>query len=326
MPARVRPAFIPPMLLQRMEQLPDDRTRWVYELKLDGYRAVAVKRGGVVHLRSRNDNDFTVKYPAIAPALATLPDDTVIDGEVVALDEAGRPSFGALQNYNAASGLPLVYYVFDVMVLAGRDVMRETFETRRALLERTVVPALVEPARYAGALDAPLRDLIHSVRTQGFEGLVAKRRDSRYEAGLRSGAWLKMRVNRGQELVIGGYTLGTQTFDALISGYYDGDRLVYVARTRNGFTPALREQLFKKLRPLEVHQCPFANLPEARAGRWGAGLTAAKMAECRWVKPVLVGQFEFVEWTLDNHLRHSRFIGLREDKAAGEVIRDFTRE
>jgi DNA ligase D-like protein (predicted ligase) len=324
--ARVRSAFIPPMLLLRTEQLPDDRSRWVYQLKLDGYRAVAFKRGGTVHLRSRNDNDFSVRYPAVARGLAKLPNDTVIDGEVVALDEAGRPSFGALQNYHAASGLPLVYYVFDVMVLAGRDVRGETFDVRRALLEREIVPALVEPARYPGELDAPLRDLIHSVKAQGFEGLVAKRRDSLYESGVRSGAWQKMRVNRGQELVIGGYTLGTRTFDALISGYYDGDRLIYVARTRNGFTPVLREQLFRKLRPLHVDQCPFANLPEAKGGRWGAGLTAAKMAECRWVKPVLVGQFEFVEWTADNHLRHSRFIGLREDKAARAVSRDLTPE
>ena len=324
MPQRVTARFIEPMLLLRTETLPDDAARWEYQLKLDGYRAVAFKSGGTVHLRSRNDNDFSVKYPAITRALATLPNDTVIDGEVVALDEAGRPSFGALQNYNAAAGLPLVYYVFDVMVLAGRDVMSQTFDARRALLEREVVPALVEPARYPGALDAPLRDLIHSVKTQGFEGLVAKRRDSIYEAGVRSGAWQKLRVNQGQDLVIGGYTEGTRTFDALISGYYDGDRLIYVARTRNGFTPVLREQLFRKLRPLEMHQCPFANLPEAKGGRWGAGLTAAKMAECRWVKPVLVGQFEFVEWTADNHLRHSRFIGLREDKAARDVSRDIT--
>src|SRR5262249_5084399 len=157
---------------------------------------------------------------------------------------------------------------------------------------------------------APLRDLIHSVKAQGLEGLVAKRRDSLYEPGLRSGAWLKMRVNQGQELVIGGYTIGTRTFDALIVGYYEGRRLLYAARTRNGFTPAMREQLFRKLRPLEIRNCPFANLPETWSGRFGQGLTTEKMADCRWLKPVLVGQFEFVEWTPDNHLRHTRFMGL----------------
>jgi len=144
--------------------------------------------------------------------------------------------------------------------------------------------------------------------------LVAKRRDSRYEAGIRSGAWAKMRINEGQEFVIGGYTLGGQTFDALVFGYYDGPRLLYAARTRNGFTPPLRESLMRRFRGMETTICPFANLPEARSGRWGQGLTAAKMKECRWLKPQLVGQFEFLEWTPDDHLRHSRFVALRDDK------------
>jgi bifunctional non-homologous end joining protein LigD len=212
--------------------------------------------------------------------------------------------------------------VFDVMVLAGRDLMREPLERRRELLEQKVLPKLSEPARYASSLDAALPVLVQSVKEQGFEGLVAKRRDSAYEPGLRSGAWMKMRVNRGQEFVIGGYTRGTSTFDALIFGVYEGNRLIYVARTRNGFTPLTRAQLFRKFKGLETSDCPFANLPEAKSGRWGQGLTAAKMAECQWVKPELVGRFEFLEWTGDNHLRHSTFVGLREDKRARDVVRE----
>jgi ATP-dependent DNA ligase len=131
-----------------------------------------------------------------------------------------------------------------------------------------------------------------------------------------------MRVNRGQEFVIGGYTIGSKTFDALIFGRHEGDRLIYVARTRNGFTPAVRQQVFKKFHGLEIKECPVANLPEARSGRWGQGLTKAKMAECRWLKPVLVAQIEFLEWTSDNHLRHSKFIGLRDDKPARHVRRE----
>ena len=111
-------------------------------------------------------------------------------------------------------------------------------------------------------------------------------------------------------------------FDALVVGYYEGEKLMYAARTRSGFTPASRVALFKKLKPLEIKECPFANLPEKKAGRWGAGLTAAKMEECRWLRPVLVGQFEFVEWTDDGHLRHSRFVGLRSDKKARAVTRE----
>jgi bifunctional non-homologous end joining protein LigD len=158
----------------------------------------------------------------------------------------------------------VLYFVFDVMVLAGRDVMREPLEMRRHLLEKKILPALGEPVRYAAPLDASLPVLIESVKAQGLEGLVAKRLDSRYEAGLRSGAWQKMRVNRGQEFVIGGYTVGTKTFDALIFGYDEGDRLMYAARTRNGFTPVVREQLFKKFRGLETKDCPFVLLPIRR--------------------------------------------------------------
>ena len=309
------------MLLLRTDTLPDDAARWEYQLKFDGYRAIAFKTGGTLYLRSRNDNDFSRRYPAIVRGLAKLPDETSIDGEVVALGEDGRPSFNALQNYGAST-TPIVYYVFDVMVLGGRDVKGDPLETRRDLLERKVLPKLAEPVRYTGTLEASLRDLVHSVKAQGLEGLVAKRRGSRYEPGLRSGAWLKMRIDRGQEFVIGGYTVGTTTFDALILGYYEGDRLIYVARTRNGFTPGIREQVFKKFRGLEIPDCPFANLPEARSGRWGQGLIKAKMAECRWLKPVLVGQFEFLEWTEDHHLRHSRFMGLRDDKPARDVRRE----
>ena len=321
MPARARARFVPPMLLLRSETLPDDPVRWLYELKMDGYRAVAYKTGGTVRLRSRNENDFTKRYPAVTRGLANLPDETVIDGEVVALDADGRPSFNALQNADS-SGTTIVYYVFDVMMLVGRDLVRETLEVRRQLLEQEVLPRLAEPVRYLGELRAPLRDLIHSVRQHSFEGLVAKRRGSRYEPGLRSGAWMKMRVNQGQEFVIGGYTLGTRTFDALVIGYYEQDRLLFATRTRNGFTPASRQQLFRKFRGLEIADCPFANLPEARSGRWGQGLTKAKMAECRWLRPVLVGQFEFLEWTADNHLRHARFVALRDDKPARSVRRE----
>jgi bifunctional non-homologous end joining protein LigD len=312
--------FIHPMLLLRTDSLPDSE-QWVYELKLDGYRAIAFKRDGVVHLRSRNDNDFSGRYPGVVKGLAKMPDDTVIDGEVIAFDDDGRPSFNALQNYGSATA-PVIYYVFDVMVLAGRDVMREPLDKRRELLEQKVLPKLAEPVRYASSLDAAVPVLVQSVKEQGFEGLVAKRRTSVYESGLRTGAWMKMRVNRGQEFVIGGYTRGTKSFDALIFGYYEGEKLMYVARTRNGFTPVLRAQLFKKFKGLEINECPFANLPEARSGRWGQGLTKAKMANCQWLKPVLVGQFEFLEWTADNHLRHSKFIGLREDKPAKDVVRE----
>lgn len=308
------------MLLLRTEKLPEGPD-WAYEIKLDGYRALAFKTGGKLQLRSRNDNDFALRYPSIAKALAFLPDDTAVDGEIVALDAEGKPSFNALQNYGSSKA-DLIFYVFDVMVLAGKDVMGEPLRQRRELLEKKVLTKLDEPIRYSPALEASLADLVHSVKAQGFEGLVAKRRDSKYQPGERTGAWQKMRVNQGQELVIAGYTPSSKNFDALVIGYYEDGKLMYAARTRNGFTPASRAELFKKLKPLEIKECPFANLPEKKAGRWGAGLTAEKMKECRWLKPQLVGQFEFVEWTDVSHLRHTKFIALRDDKKAKDVVRE----
>jgi bifunctional non-homologous end joining protein LigD len=239
----------------------------------------------------------------------------------VALDEDGKPSFNTLQNFGSGAA-PLYFYIFDLLVIAGRDVMSRQLVERRQLLETQVLPELAEPIRYSPILTAPLSDLIESVKSQGLEGPVAKRNDSKYEAGLRSGAWQKMRINRGQELVIAGYTPSAKNFDALVIGYYDGSKLMYAARTRNGFTPASRAELFKKIKPLEIKDCPFANLPEQHAGRWGAGLTLKKMSDCRWLKPKLVGQFEFVEWTSDGHLRHSKFVALRADKEALTVKRE----
>ena len=219
MPSRATQAkFIEPMLLLVTETLPEG-TGWSYELKLDGFRALAIKTGGDVRLRSRNDNDFNRKYAGIAKALVSLPDETVIDGEVVAVDPAGRPSFSTLQN--GAAGATICYYVFDVLVLAGRNVMGEPLATRRELLTSEVLPMLAEPVREATRFDAALADLIAAVRAQGLEGLVAKRLDSVYEPGARSGAWRKMRINRSQEFVIGGYTRGGLTFDAIVIGKWD---------------------------------------------------------------------------------------------------------
>jgi DNA ligase D-like protein (predicted ligase) len=315
-----RGSFVEPMLCLATNRLPEGEA-WQYELKLDGYRALAIKSGGKVQLRSRNNKDFTTRYSAITKALQKMPDETVIDGEVVAFDASGRPSFNTLQNYGPRE-VPIFYYAFDLPVLSSGDLRSEALHFRRGLLRTKVLSKLGEPIRYSPELDGSLADLVQSVREQKFEGLIAKRLDSRYESGERSGAWLKMRVNQGQEFVIGGYTPGPTHFDALIFGYYEGKKLLYVARTRNGFTPSLRAQIFKRFRGLETADCPFANLPETHTGRWGVGLTAARMKECRWLRPLLVGMFEFAEWTPDGHLRHSRFVAFREDKDPQNVHRE----
>jgi ATP-dependent DNA ligase len=219
-------AFISPMLLLRTERLPEG-SGWLYELKLDCYRAIAAKSAGCVRVWSRNENDFGVRYPAIAKALTKLPDDTVVDGEIVALDEERRPSFKTLQNYGSAQ-TPVIYYLFDVMVLNGRDLRGKTPLERRQLLEEHVFPELAEPIRSSPVLPGSLNDLIAAVEGQGLEGLVGKGSDSRYESGERSGAWMKMRINQGQEFVIGGYS-GRPRIRRVSSGITKG-RISFTSR------------------------------------------------------------------------------------------------
>jgi ATP-dependent DNA ligase len=168
----------------------------------------------------------------------------------------------------------------------------------------------------------PAERMLALVRNHGLEGVVAKRLSSTYEHGRRSGAWAKMRVELAQELVIGGYTPGSHGFDAVLAGFYRSDGLHFCGSVRAGFVPASRRTLHAKLTPLEAAACPFVNLPEASAGRWGQGLTAAKMKDCVWLRPETVAQFRFLEWTPADHLRHAAFVALRDDKDACLVVQE----
>jgi ATP-dependent DNA ligase len=196
---------------------------------------------------------------------------------------------------------------------------------RRGLM-RTVLKLRSPRIHISDYFETSAADMLRAVREQGLEGVVAKRRDSVYEEGKRTGAWIKYRVNRGQELVIGGYIPGPHGLDSITVGYYKGEDLIYVGRVRNGFVPASRRQVFGKLRKLAIRECPLVNLPETRQTRWGEGLTADVMTKCIWVRPELVAQIEFLEWTGGDHLRHARFVGLREDKDARLVVKEQTEE
>jgi DNA ligase D-like protein (predicted ligase) len=290
------------------------------EIKLDGYRALAVKSGTGVTLFSRRRKSLNRQFPYIVEALADLPAGTVVDGEVVAIDESGRPNFNLLQNVRADASRGQ-YYIFDLLCWKGRDLMRVPLEERRTLL-KSVVVILEKRIRVADYFEATPNDLLAAVREQGLEGIIGKRKDSVYQPGKRSGAWIKYRVNRGQEFVIGGYFPGPHGFDSLIVGYYDGDKLMYVARTRNGFVPASRRQVFSKLKDLETPTCPFVNLPETRRSRFGEELNAEKMKKAVWLRPEAVAQIEFLEWTGGDRLRHSKFVGLRQDKNPRSVIKE----
>ena len=308
------------MLCRAVTELPEGAD-WQYEIKLDGYRALGIKSAGRTRLLSRNGNDFSVRFASVASALSRLPDESVVDGEIVALDESGRPSFHLLQNYHR-SGSALQFYLFDLLHLAGRNVCHCPLDERRDLLRGAIMPEMPEQIRLSERFDALPADIVAAAREQRLEGIIAKHRRSLYESNRRSGAWAKMRINQGQELVVGGYVPAGRNFDSLIVGYYERSKLLYAARVRNGFVPALREKIFERLRKLERATCPFANLPQGDKGRWGQGLTADKMAQCRWLKPQLVAQIEYADWTDVNHLRHSRFVALRDDKAPKEVRRD----
>jgi DNA ligase D-like protein (predicted ligase) len=292
---------------------------WVYEIKLDGYRAEAIRTSEGVSFLSRNGKSLNKKFPYIVDALKELPINTVIDGELVALDDSGRPEFNRLQNYSGTAE-HIRYFVFDLIVLKGRDLTKLSFSERRTLLAQL---SFTSPRiGISEFLTVSAETMLAAVKEQGLEGVVAKRKDSLYEAGKRSGAWVKRRVNAGHEFVIGGYTPGSNGIDAIIVGYYRGQDLIYVARTRNGFVPASRRSLFQRLQGLRTEQCPFANLPETRKARWGEAMTAEQMKECVWVRPELVAQIEFLEWTEADHLRHSKFVALREDKEARQVVKE----
>jgi len=312
-------AFIVPMECLAVPQLPDG-SNWVYEIKLDGFRAVAINSKGKLGLFSKNQKSFNRKYPYIIEALGDLPENTVIDGEVVALDDAGRPNFNLLQ-HSRSQASRICYFVFDLLVYEKRDLMHLPFTVRRQIMS-SVLKFSSPRIRMAQHFETSAEEMVRAVRQQELEGVIAKRKDSRYEAGKRSGSWAKYRVNRGQELVIGGYVPGAHGFDSIIVGYYRGNELAYIAGVRNGFVPATRRQVFERLRPLEETVCPFVNLPETHKGRWGDGLTAEDMEKCIGVRPELVARIEFLEWTESNRLRHAKFAGLREHRSARSVVKE----
>jgi len=292
---------------------------WTFEAKLDGYRAVGVKTSRDTILYSRNGKNFNRRYPYIVEALAELPPDTVVDGEVVALDDSGLPDFHALQHFQASASR-IQYFLFDVLVWNGRDLTNLPLTERRKVLK--AIKLRSPRISISEQFDISADQMLAAVRQQGLEGVVAKRKDSFYESGKRTGSWAKMRINKGQEFVVGGFTPGVHGLDSVIVGYYRGKDLLYVARTRNGFVPATRRSVYEKLKPFIIDKCPFVNLPETGRARWGEILDAEKMKKCVWVRPKLLAVIEFLEWTEGDRLRHSKFVALREDKNPRNVVKE----
>ena len=301
-----------PMLATLAADVPSGKD-WLYEVKWDGYRAVGRVAGGDATLTSRRGNDLTQRFSTVARALgrAVRTPDCVIDGEVCALDEQGRSSFSVMQQ---GSG-PLVYYVFDVLEVDGEPLIDLPLGERRERLAR-----LVDPSGGVVRLSDSFEDgraLYDAALAQGLEGVVAKKRESRYQPGKRTREWLKVKTHREQEFVVAGYTKGkgrrSAGFGALILAVLEDGRLEYVGNVGTGFTEEEIERLLGKLRPLERDEPPFVEVPK---------MAKVKRDDIVWVEPRLVAEVSFAEWTHDSRLRAPVYKGLREDKAPEEVRRE----
>ena len=233
------------------------------------------------------------------------------------MDDDGRVSLNLLQHHRSKAQA-IQFYAFELLIYRGRSLLRVPLQSRRQLLAEAL-HRIADPVRLSEAFETAPTDLIQAAKEMALEGIIAKRKNSLYEPGKRSGAWLKYRINRGQEFVVGGYTPG-HPFDALIVGSYEGEKLYYVGKVRNGFVPQVRREVYRKFKGLEIDTCPFTNLPEKKRTMWA--LTKEEMKNCQWLKHQLVAQIEFAEWTPDGHLRHSKFVGLREDKNPWAVARE----
>ncbi len=317
--------FIDPMK-PRLVKDPPAAGDWIYELKFDGIRLIVVKTDKKVSLLSRNKNELAGRFPEIVEAVRNLPSrECVIDGEVVALDDEGRSSFQLLQAREIEGRKsPVYFYAFDLLQLDGKSLIGLSLEARKNVLEKLCADA-GDPIRYSGAIGEEAKPLLKEVKRRGLEGIIGKQRNSVYQPGRRSGAWIKLKCVNEQEFVIGGYTPpqgSRKHFGAILVGYYKNKKLVFAGKVGTGFTAKSLATLHRKFQQQERESCPFVDLPSKQNGQWVQGITPSMMRKMHWVNPVFVCEIKFAEWTRDNKLRAPVFVGLREDKKASEVLRE----
>jgi len=320
-----KPHFVEPMKAKLVEK-PPATADWIYELKFDGIRLIAVRADKKMSLLSRNQNDLSARFPEIVEAIKNLAArECVIDGEVVALDEGGRSSFQLLQGLKMEGRKsPVYFYAFDLLQLDGKGLVGLPLEARKNVLEKLSVDA-DDPIRYSGAIGTDAEPLLDEVKRRGLEGLIGKQRNSVYEPGRRSGAWIKLKCVQEQEFVIGGYTPpqgARKHFGAILVGYYDKNKLVFAGKVGTGFTTKSLSMLYKKLQKEARDDCPFVDLPSKQNGQWVQGITPSMMKKMDWVNPKFVAQIKFAEWTRDGKLRAPVFLALREDKKPTDVVRE----
>jgi len=324
MKAAPLPEFVEPMKAKLAAAAPHGD--WIYEIKFDGWRALALKGGSQARLVSRNEKDFGSKFPEVMESLALVDaQDAIIDGEIVALDDKGRSSFQLLQAYDMGQERPRIYfYAFDLLQLNCKDLKKLPLEERKEKLQDLIKdkPGVI---RFSAGLGGDAAPLLEQAKKLELEGLIGKKAESLYEVGGRSGSWIKLKLLQEQEFVIGGYTDpegSRQFFGSVIVGYYKGKDLVFAGKVGTGFNTKLLRSLHGRFKAISQEKCPFINLPLPRGSKWGQCITKAEMKICHWVEPSMVCQVKFGEWTRDDRLRQPVFLGLREDKDASEVIRE----
>ncbi len=285
---------------------------------------MALRCGSETRILSGNQKDLGSKFTEVKDSIAALNiQEAIIDREIVALDKKARSSFQLLQGLDMGQKKPsIAFYAFDLLQLNGKNLQNLPIEERKAKLKELLKkpPGVI---RYSVSFTKDIPELLDRTRKLGLEGLIGKRSGSRYEPGKRTGAWIKLKLHQEQEFVIGGYTEpegSRKYFGALLVGFYEGKKLKYAGRVGTGFSEKLLSALFSKLDKIRVEKCPFYNLPAVGRSRWDQGLTAAEMKRCHWVKPTMVCQIKFTEWTRDDRLRQPVFLGIREDKNANEVV------
>ncbi len=318
-PRQAMPADLVPMLATLVDK-PFDDEGWSYEVKWDGYRALGYLTKGKVMLRSRNNKTFEKYYP-IYDALGQWPVDLILDGEIVVLNDKGQSDFGALQNWRSEADGPLIYYVFDLLWMDGRDLTGVPLAQRRSLLE-SVVPQ-DGTIRYSESFDTGGKEFFAKAQQLGLEGIMAKRTDSLYTPGVRTREWLKIKTASRQEVVIGGFTRNEDSpklFSALLVGVFEEGRLQYTGKVGTGFSEQMQRDMMKKFKSYIQKNSPFTTEPDVnQPSRFRPNPPAAKPT---WLKPVLVGEVAFREMTTDGVMRQPSFQGMREDKDAKDVVRE----
>jgi bifunctional non-homologous end joining protein LigD len=318
------PVFVPVMKATVTAKLPEG-PEWIYEVKWDGYRVEAIKNGRTVRLLSLKGKNLNADFPQVVAAVREIKADTAtLDGEVVAVNAEGRPSFQVLQNRKSLGrGWHIVYYAFDLLNFEGEDLTRVPLQQRKQKLKAALGGSDV---RCSDELPGDPDAIVSVIKKAGLEGIVAKRLDSEYRTGARVTSWLKLKLDQAQEFVIGGYNPNGKTFQSLLLGYYESGKLIFAGKVRQGFNGASRASLMTLMKPLVVTRCPFANLPSSRTGHFGEGVTAEDMPKLIWVRPKLIAQCRFTEWTNYGVLRHATYLGLRQDKEPFEVVREEVRK